>query len=84
VLFEETLAHHQAGAWRQGQACAAFVHAQLDASRARIAHAQHLDLGIVQAQADGVALHGGGRGRADQATQQAGHVPSIALRGAAG
>ena len=74
----EALAHHQAGPRRQGQACATLVHAQLDPACPRIAHAQYLDLGILQAQANGVALHGGGRGRADQAAQQTAHAPSIA------
>ncbi len=84
VLFQEAFAHHQACARRQGQACTAFVHAQLDAARTRIAHAQYLDLGILQAQANGVALYGGGRGRADQAAQQTAHAPSIAPLRAAG
>ncbi|MDQ1190936.1 hypothetical protein QE447_003439 [Stenotrophomonas sp. SORGH_AS282] len=77
MLFEETFAHHQAGARRQGQPHATLIHAELDPARTRIAHAQHVDLGILQAQAHGVALQGGGNGRGDQAAEESGHGYSI-------
>ncbi|MCY1457162.1 hypothetical protein D9M71_744260 [compost metagenome] len=78
VLLKEALTHHQAGARRQGQPHATLIHAEFDPARARIAHAQHVDLGILQAQAHGIALQRGGNGRGDQAAEESGHGYSIA------
>jgi len=76
VGLQEALAGRQAGAQRQGQPRAAFIDAELEPPRTRVAHAQHVDLGIVQAQPHGVALDDG-RGDGGQAAEQGGHRSSI-------
>ena len=60
VFVHEALARDQAGAGRQGQACAAFAHAQPQAFGAGIAHAQHVDAASIgQHEGEGVALQPG-------------------------
>jgi hypothetical protein len=57
VLAHEAFAGHQAGARRQGQACAAFVHGQSHPPRARIAHALDFDAtAVIERERQRVAL----------------------------
>ncbi|MEK0267383.1 hypothetical protein QT383_15610 [Stenotrophomonas rhizophila] len=77
MLVEKTLAHHQAGARRQGQAYAALIDAELDPARTRVAHAQDIDLGVFQAQPYRIALQRADS-RRNQAAEESGHGYSIA------
>jgi len=77
VLLQEALTGLQARPQRQGQACAPFVHAQLDATGTRIAHPQDIDLPIIQPQPHRIALHGSGRWRGQQSAEQGTHATSI-------
>src|SRR5690606_14772651 len=73
VLGQEAFAGDEAGTRRQGQARAALVDAQLQPSRARIAHALHGDAAaVVQRQVDRVALNAL-RGAGDQAAWRGRH-----------
>ena len=74
VFVQEAVAGDQAGARRQGQARAAFVHAELEPARARIAHALYFHPApVIQFQFQGVALHALRRA-VDQSVQHRSHV----------
>ena len=79
MLMQETFARYQAGAQRQCQSRAAFIHAQLQAFGARIAHALNIDGATIrQRYRDNIAFDAMRRPWGDQAAEQAGHGIRIA------